>query len=196
MYLKSPSTGAGGLLLLRTHKKKRSDMKRFLVFILGAFICLQSFAQVSVSAGYVNTNYRLNRSGSITGDGFFLGLGYEIASTNLPQVSLAPEVNFNFIDLSRYADNARDKFLSVPVHVKYTIPMSNVMDMYFSAGPNLVIPLDDGVFDVAFGFSAGALMASNVKLFLRYDIGVINQAPDSGYNLTRNIFHLGVGYLF
>lgn len=174
-------------------------MKKILSIILGVFLCSQVFAQVNVHAGYVNTSYHVSGPGvlgSLPGNGVFVGAGYDIKSSNYPNISISPEVNFNYVDLHQWADEGKDIFLNVPIHIKYVMPMSNIMDPYFSLGPNLVVPLDGGSFDAGFGVSVGALFESNVKLVFGYDFGLINQSYETNYKLTRNILRLGMGYIF
>ena len=192
-------------------------MKKILSIILGAFICLQSFAQVSVNAGYLNSSYKYSDGGyslKVNGNGFYAGVGFDIKSSNYPQFSFAPGLNFNLVDYN-VGDgvNAVEYFASAPLHLKLTQPMSNVADLYVSAGPTLICTLGSnsrysygsvsytenekgGDFDVALGLEGGLLLSNNIKLMVGYDFGTINQNDDNDYKVTRNILHVGVGYIF
>jgi len=192
-------------------------MKKILSIILGAIICTQAFAQVSVNAGYLNTAYRSSESGysyKVNGDGFYVGANTDIKSTNYPQFSFAPGLNFN-LSVYNFGEGVRttEYFLSVPLHLKYVQPVSNVADLFVSAGPTVLCTLGGktsvryggasynenekgGQFDVALGVEGGAMLTNNIKLMLGYDFGLVNQNEDKDYRVTRNIFHVGVGYTF
>ena len=174
-------------------------MKKILSIILGAFLCLQAFAQVNVNAGYVNASYRVNGpgvTGSLPGNGFYIGGGYDIKSSNYPQISFYPNLNFNLVDCNWAGTRFTNYFLSAPLHIKYTQPLSNVADLFVSCGPNLICDLEDATFDAAFGLEGGALLSNNVKIMIGYDFGLINQSGDDVYKITRNFLHIGVGYMF
>ena len=192
-------------------------MKKILSIVLGAFLCAQAFAQVSVNAGYLNTSYRSGENGysyKVNGDGFYAGVGYELNSTNYPQFSFAPGLNFNLADYNfGEGVNTVEYFLSAPIHLRYTQPVSNVADLFVSVGPTFLCTLGSktsvryggasysendkgGDFDVSFGFEGGAMLSNNIKLMVGYDFGLVNQNEDRDYRITRNFLHLGIGYLF
>ena len=192
-------------------------MKKILSIILGAFICVQSFAQVSVNAGYLNSDYKHSDDGyswKVNGNGFYAGIGTDIKSTNYPQFSIAPGLNFNLVNYN-VSDgvNAVEYFASAPLHIKLTQPMSNVADFYVSAGPTVICTVggktkysyggisytekeDGGDFDISIGLEGGLLLSNSVKLMAGYDFGTINQNDDSDYRVARNFFHVGIGYIF
>jgi hypothetical protein len=192
-------------------------MKKILSIVLGVFLCAQAFAQVSVNAGYLNTAYRSGESGysyKVNGNGFYVGASYDLKSTNYPQFSFAPGLNFNLADYNfSEGVNTIEYFLSAPLHIRYTQPVSNVADVFVSAGPTLVCTLGSktkvsyggasysenekgGDFDVPIGIEGGVLLSNNIKLMVGYDFGLVNQSGDSDYRVTRNIFHVGLGYIF
>jgi hypothetical protein len=53
-----------------------------------------------------------------------------------------------------------------------------------------------GDFDVTFGLQGGVQLSNNFRLMAGYDFGLVNQSGDSDYRVTRNIFHVGLGYIF
>jgi hypothetical protein len=174
-------------------------MKKILSIILGVILCIQAFAQVNVNAGYVNASYRISGNGimgSLPGNGFYVGAGYDIKSSNHPQVSFYPGLNFTLIDCNWQGTRFNEYFLSAPLHIKYTQPLSNVADVFVSAGPTILCTLDEGDFDIPFGFEGGVLLSNNVKIQIGYDFGLINQSADGIHRLTRNLFHIGLGYIF
>lgn len=192
-------------------------MKKILSFILGALLCIQAFAQVNVNAGYLNTNYHSGESGysySVKGNGFYVGASTDIKSTNYSQFSFAPGLNFNLVDYNLGDGiNTIEYFLSTPLHIKYVHPVSNVADLFISAGPSLVCTLGSktkvsyggasysenekgGDFDVTFGLEGGAMLSNNIKLMAGYDFGLLNQSGDDDYRVVRNFLHLGIGYIF
>lgn len=192
-------------------------MKKILSIILGVFLCVQAFAQVSVNAGYLNTLYRSSERGfsyDLNGNGFYAGVGYDIKSTNYPQISFAPALNFNLANYNLGDGiNSIEYFLSAPLHLKYTQPVSNLVDVFVSAGPSLVCTLGGqtkvryggasysenekgGDFDVPIGIEAGALLSNGFKFAVGYDFGLVNQSGDRDYRVTRKFLHIGVGYIF
>ena len=194
-------------------------MKKILSIILGALICIQAFAQVNVNAGYVNA-FRHGSDGGTTwgiyGSGFYAGVSTDIKSTNYPQFAFEPGLNFNLADYNRgttYGFEYIEYFLTAPLHLKYTQPVSNVLDVFVSAGPTLLCTLGGkskasygglsyfegekgGDFDVTFGLQGGVQLPNNFRLMAGYDFGLVNQSGDSDYRITRNIFHVGLGYIF
>ena len=192
-------------------------MKKFLSIILGALLCIQAFAQVNVNAGYLNTAYRSGERGysyKVNGNGFYAGVSTDIKSTNYRQFAFEPGLNFNLADYN-FGDgvNTVEYFLSAPLHLKYTQPVSNVADVFVSVGPTLVCTLGSqtkvryggasysenekgGDFDVTFGLQGGVQLSNNFRLMAGYDFGLVNQSGDSNYRVTRNIFHVGLGYIF
>ena len=192
-------------------------MKKILSIILGALLCIQAFAQVNVNAGYLNTAAR-SRDGAysykVNGNGFYAGVEYEIKSTNYPQISFVPGLNFNLANYN-FGGSVRgtEYFLSAPLHIRYTQPVSNIGDVFVSAGPMLLCTLGSnlkasyggasysedekgGDFDAPIGIEGGVLLSNNIKIVVGYDFGLVNQSGDSDYRVTRNIFHVGLGYIF
>ena len=192
-------------------------MKKILSIILGALLCIQAFAQVNVNAGYLNTAYRSGERGysyKVNGNGFYVGASTDIKSTNYRQFAFEAGLNFNLADYN-FGDgvNTVEYFLSAPLHLKYTQPVSNVADVFVSVGPTLVCTLGSqtkvsyggasysenekgGDFDVTFGLQGGVQLSNNFRLMAGYDFGLVNQSGDSDYRVTRNIFHVGLGYIF
>jgi hypothetical protein len=123
-------------------------------------------------------------------------------------------LNFN-LSVYSFGEGVRttEYFLSAPLHLKYVQPVSNVADLFVSAGPTVLCTLGGktsvrhggasysenekgGQFDVTIGVEGGAMLTNNIKLMLGYDFGLVNQNEDKDYRVTRNIFHVGVGYTF
>ena len=194
-------------------------MKKILSIILGAIICTQAFAQVSVNAGYLNAFRHGGENGTtwgLYGDGFYAGASVDIKSSNYPQFAFEPGVNFNLSDYNRgttYGFEYIEYFITAPLHLKYTQPVSNVLDIFVSAGPTLLCTLGGkskasyggftyfenekgGDFDVTFGLQGGVKLSNNIKFMTGYDFGLVNQSGDEHYRTTRNFFHIGIGYIF
>lgn len=192
-------------------------MKKILSIILGAFMCLQMFAQINVDAGYLNATYHANRNGysyNMTGNGGFVGVGTDIALPSFNRLSFSPSLNFNIVDYNiDKGIDAVSYFLTAPLHIKYTYSLNRDASVFVSGGPTLVCTLggqtnvkygsfsygealEGGAFDLALGLKGGVVLSRALKAFLGYDFGLINQNGDSDYRITRNIFHVGIGYIF
>ena len=190
-------------------------MKKILSIILGVFLCAQAFAQINVNAGYLNTAYRHGGSDysyKVNGNGFYAGVSTDVTIDG--PLAFAPGLNFNFVDYN-YGDglNTYEYLLNAPLHLKYSLPVSNIADIFVSAGPTVLCSLGGktkvsyggasytenekgGDFDVTLGFEGGAELSNNFRLMFGYDFGLVNQSGDDDYRITRNFFHVGVGYRF
>lgn len=192
-------------------------MKKILSIILGVFICSQAFAQLNVDAGYLNSRYHYGEDGyslNVSGSGVFVGVSADIPASNYDQFAISPGLRFNVVDYNLGEGiNAIEYFLSAPIHVKYMQPVNNNTDVFISVGPTLIYTVggrakmsyggasysesvEGGDFDVAFGLAGGLVVTNNIRLFCGYDFGLMNQSGDNDYRETRNIFHLGIGYMF
>lgn len=175
-------------------------MKKLLSTILAALLCVSLFAQININGGYLHATYNVSGSdiggrGSLPGNGFYVGVGYEIKMSNYSQLSFAPSLNFNLIDCNWSGSRFNNIFMSAPLHIRYTQPL-NSSDLFISAGPSLICDLEDGAFDTTLGVGGGIILSNHLKLMLGYDFGLINQIGDGIHRITRNILHLGVGYKF
>ncbi len=193
-------------------------MKKILTFILCTFLCIQAFAQVNVNVGYLNSNYHYGENGfslDIRGNGFYAGASTSIKLSNYNQVTFSPGVNFNLVNYKPGEGiSSLEYFISVPLHVKYIHPVDNDIDLFISGGPSLVCSLggkttvyyDDlsytendetaGTPDIMLGLEGGIVVSKNIKVMAGYDFGLINQSDDKDYRVTRNIIHIGVGFIF
>lgn len=172
-------------------------MKKILSIIIALFIGVCAFGQVSVNGGYLHSTYKAtsqNVSVNFAGNGLYGGVSYDIKSSNYPQISFVPGININFVDIKEL--ESTDTFLSVPLFLKYNLPINNVYDGFVSVGSTLIYALDGGGFDMALGFEGGIQFSNNIKLMCGYDFGIINQNSDGDIRLTRNTLHIGVGYMF
>ena len=189
-------------------------MKNLLSIILGAFLCTQAFAQINVNAGYLNTISSSKTRALNNGNAFYVGVSTDIKSATYPQFALEPGLNFIIADYKFDSGmNTIEYFLTAPLHVKYVLSVVGVGDVFVAAGPTLLYTLgntskityDDigtvtmkdkgGDFDVPIGVEGGIVLANNVKIALGYDYGLINQNTDE-LPVTRNFFHIGLGYSF
>ena len=193
-------------------------MKKILSIILGTFICLHAFAQVSVNAGYLNSNYHYGENGyslNVRGNGFYAGVSTDIELTNYNQLTFSPGANFNIVNYN-IGDGISniEYYIVAPLHVKYTHPLDNGMDLFISAGPSLVCSLGGkttvyydglsytendetaGTLDLTLGLEGGITITRNIKLMAGYDFGLLNQSGEKDYRITRNFIHVGIGYIF
>ena len=189
-------------------------MKKVYCIILGALICTQAFSQINVNAGYLNTVSSTKTRALNNGNAFYVGVSTDIKSANYPQFALEPGLNFNIADYKFDSGlNTVEYFLTAPLHIKYILPVAGIGDVFVAAGPTLLYTLgntskityDDigtvtmkdkgGDFDVPIGVEGGIVLANNVKIALGYDYGLINQNTDE-LPVTRNFFHIGLGYSF
>jgi hypothetical protein len=91
--------------------------------------------------------------------------------------------------------------------------MGKKCDAFLSVGPSGIVCLNrkdrtifyevtrgekkggDG-FNMAFGVEGGVNIKKAVKLIVGVDYGVINRANNEDCRVSRNILHLGMGYIF
>ena len=182
-------------------------MKKLLSTILVAFLCTSLFAQININGGYLHTTHNVSGHGAVvkagTGNGFYVGVGYEIKLADYSPFSFAPSLNTNLVDYNwgsygRYSET----FFSVPLHIRYTQNINYSSSVFVSAGPSLFCVCESwefDEFDATFGIEGGILLSDHLKFMLGYDLGLINQNTGgeySDYRITRNILHIGVGYKF
>ena len=197
-------------------------MKKILILILSLALGVQTFGQVYIDAGYVQSkiNYKgfyntTNMTGvNLNGNGGFFGIGTDVKLPRLSQLTLSPGFYVNITNYDLYDVNLIEYFINIPVHIKYTYPMDKSSKIFISAGPSVLYSLggkqkehylgdilrtkalDGGDFDVQLGIAGGVSIAQNLRFFCGYDFGLLNQTREIKLKATRNTFHLGIGYIF
>ena len=196
-------------------------MKKLLsiiIILVSMFVGMQNTYAQSVSIGYVNSAYTVNEGSASTamnGNGLYLGADYDYAFAS--NLSLNPGVFIDYVNYNVYRNVHGNAFyVRVPIHVKYSYQLDNMIELFGTAGPSLTYALggktryhDGGIsyseklfdeydnrFDIPLGLQIGANLNKTFKVTLGYDFGLLNQAKEVNYKLVKNIFHAGIGYNF
>ncbi len=119
-------------------------MKKLIYFFIFSFFLLfigEASAQLNVRAGYANSAWhnKNDDKGSAYG-GFSVGAGYDVALGG--RWELAPSLNYTYAFKNVKPTRLRKRSttehgLSLPVHVKFSLPLSDEFRVYFFAGPGV-----------------------------------------------------------
>ncbi|MGN0202329.1 MAG: outer membrane beta-barrel protein [Candidatus Cryptobacteroides sp.] len=206
-------------------------MKKFSTFLLVASLLLaggKASAQTWTAAGGFTT-FTLSGSdvsGSLLDEipampGFYFGASYDYAFSAIDGLTVEPgayflhygkEYSFGPAKRSYHAN-----YLSVPVNIKYRIPMNAGFDLCVLTGPRFNLGVGGNMFskgesypglklfDAQWGVGASALIADAIMVRLGYDFGLnrcIRDNADLGIvsaeniKAFRNTFLVSVGFAF
>lgn len=201
------------------------------IVLLTGLFSITAIAQLpvkwNIGAGRIESVFRSSSNvKSHSFDGFYVGAGAEIA---LPVSNLSVFASANW-DYKRfkesYAVEFKAHYLRVPVQIKYTFSLGNVLDAYLAVGPSFnyglfggdftvlndliygepIVPIvtnkdvfgDNGMkrFFLQSGVSAGVIVLSRYELRVGYEYG-LSGASNLKCNKNRiQAFTFGVGYWF
>lgn len=197
-------------------------MKKFFVTLaLVVATATAAMAQVSVGAGYLNTNFKGDPIDG-TLNGFYAGGDYNINIVG--GFSVAPGLYYHFNsttkDFAGLADATwTSHSVNVPINLNYALKLGPVKVGVF-AGPTLSLGLASTIkvnagtsisvdaykelpggkpalnrFDLLLGGGVAAEI-SCVRLSVGYNIGMLNQVNSDHHTLKKNELHAGIAYLF
>ncbi len=196
-------------------------MKRFLMIFVAVSLLsagTDAKAQMSAGGGFVSMNFSGPDSkgwDEVAMPGFYFGVNYDIKFSSLEGLTFEPGIYFqhygktfapgSFAELSYRAN-----YLSVPLNIKYTFDVARDFSMTGYTGPRFNAGFIGNAFDkTRLGFKnidaqwgAGLAMtfADAIQIRVGYDLGLDKAIKDSewGENLKirRNVFHIGIGFLF
>lgn len=202
-------------------------MKKIFTTILAAsmmLVGLNAFAQMSVGAGYVNSDHR----GRIKKDadvqkknlsGFYVGGEYNLDL--MQYVSIAPGIQYEFLaskekEFLGAKSKTTEHYLNVPVNVRFNYPIADDLRLFAFGGPTFSCGLsskskvtaggteisndnykdsDYKRFDVMLGVGVGFEALNAVQIKVGYDWGLLDK-DSSDMILHRNRLYLGVAYMF
>ena len=194
-------------------------MKKILSIILGAFICAQSFAQISVNAGYLNSsrNYNgKNSSTAIVGNGAYAGFETDFNVLPLTNSCISVGAYFDFVNyILTDHTNATSFGFRVPAHFKYSVGFGKDGVLFVSAGPSVSVGAfgnyitrlgnvtytedfyndENARFDLSLGAKVGFDLMRKIRVSLGYDFGLLDQNQRDPV-VKRNFLQVGIGYLF
>ncbi len=202
-------------------------MKKIFTTILAAsmmLVGLNAFAQMSVGAGYVNSDHR----GRIKKDadvqtknlsGFYVGGEYNLDL--MQYVSIAPGIQYEFLaskekEFLGLKSKVTEHYLNVPVNVRFNYPLADDLRLFAFGGPTFSCGLsskskstvggteitndnykdsDYKRFDVMLGVGVGFEALNAVQVKVGYDWGLLDK-DSSDRILHRNRLYIGVAYMF
>ena len=150
-----------------------------------------------VKAGYINSNFTGDASGTAIG-GFYIGGLVDFSVSE--KFHVQPELLYSM----EGQKDAKVNYLRIPIMAKYYVAEG----LSLQAGPELAIKAgaDSSVkdfvkpIDFALGFGAGYELPNGLMFDARYNLGLTNiadgAAKDAGFNYKNTSFSLGLGYRF
>lgn len=195
-------------------------MKKLLTAMLTGvlmFLGTGAFAQYSAGGGF--SNITLSGADAKNWDfslpGFYAGINYDIAFSNLEGLTFEPGVYFahygkTFGNKTFPEQSYHANYLIVPMNIKYGFEASPDFKIAGYTGPRFNLGFAGNAFnkkllafknlDAQWGFGAVLTFADAVQLRAGYDFGLTKAIKNgvSGTNLKvrRNDFHIGVGFIF
>lgn len=117
-------------------------MKRVILTTIFVLCAAAVSAQLSVRAGYANSDWHNKSGDGASRHGATLGVGYEFGLNPSQSLSLRPSLTytaaFQATDASRtITRNVAEHTLGLPVHVRFSLPVSDHIRVYAFAGPSL-----------------------------------------------------------
>lgn len=200
-------------------------MKKILSAVIAAsmmLICADALAQISVDAGYTGSRL-VSKAGSMTNTTVSGGL-YAGGSCNIPLfggVGIAPGLYWKYLD--GRTDGAagskfREHYITVPVMLGYSFPVSNAFKVFAFAGPGVDFGLssrssvtiagntvssdnygkdsDYGRWDVTIGGGVGVDFLGMIRVRAGYNYGMIDRRSSDNVTMHRSEFHIGAAYIF
>ena len=181
-------------------------MKRTFAVLAASIVMLfgiQAFAQPKLEAGYLNSTIKYKVGGhtdSENGNGFTIGLKYGFP-LQYENFVVEPGLMFDILSI----DSESFTYFRVPIHLNYNYALAPDMDIFFGAGPGLVLGLGgsddpyDGMykrFNLQFGFEAGFRFSERWEIKVGYDWGLLNISDVDHMKIHQGLLHIGGAYCF
>lgn len=196
-------------------------MKKFFITLTVLFAAaLGANAQFSIGAGYLNRTNKISfesTSNSYTLNGFYAGLdaGYYIGYG----VRIAPGIYYSYITGRTIIPGGKNEGnyyrheLTFPINVRYSLEISESLDVFAYAGPQFIIGLassnamsdkensrsgNEGEkhFNAGLGFGLGVDIAKSLRINVGYTIGMLNTVRSENISSKINTLQVGLALLF
>lgn len=196
-------------------------MKKFFITLTVLFAAaLGANAQFSIGAGYLNRTNKISLEGtsnSYTLNGFYAGLdaGYYIGYG----VRIAPGIYYSYITGRTVIPGGKNEGnyyrheLTFPINVRYSLEISESLDVFAYAGPQFIIGLassnamsdkensrsgNEGEqhFNAGLGFGLGVDIAKSLRINVGYTIGMLNTVRSENISSKINTLQVGLALLF
>lgn len=201
-------------------------MKKFFITLTVLFAAaLGANAQFSIGAGYLNRTNKISFEGtsnSYTLNGFYAGLdaGYYIGYG----VRIAPGIYYSYITGRTVIPGGKNEGnyyrheLTFPINVRYSLEVSESLDVFAYAGPQFIIGLaasnamsdkensrsgnnfsgNEGEkhFNAGLGFGLGVDIAKSLRINVGYTIGMLNTVRSENISSKINTLQVGLALLF
>ena len=204
-------------------------MKKIFTVVLAASMMLfatNAFAQMSVGAGYVNSQQKY-KAGGISAttalNGFYVGGAYNINIAG--GFGIAPGLYYEFLTRSDKSflgttGDTKEHYITLPVMFNYGISIAPSVALRLYTGPSFAYGLSSKTvdhitsvdyttdnydssgyerFDVLYGGGIALDINDRFRINAGYDFGLIDRdgnADDKDSSVHRNQLHVGVAYLF
>jgi hypothetical protein len=147
-----------------------------------------------VKAGYINSNFTGDVSGSTANGSFYVGGLVDFAVSE--KFHVQPELLYSI----EGAKDAKINYLRIPIMAKYYVADG----FNLQAGPEIAFKAggDDSIkdavksLDYGLGFGAGYEMSSGLMFDARYNLGLANISNDTTFTIKNTSFQIGLGYRF
>lgn len=117
-------------------------MRKLILTTILVLAATAASAQPNVKAGYANSTWDAGTGTGTILSGATVGVGYEINLNHSRSLALRPALTYTYaFKATKPAYNIKeaitDHALGLPVHVKFSLPVSDSFRVYLFAGPSL-----------------------------------------------------------